>query len=79
MLLHTTKEHILIKNYHKQTNTILGIVSIILTTLIFKNNIIFDTYIKNILPYITTILLPIYIIILLKISILKKIDINKLV
>lgn len=76
LLIHTIKENIIIKNYHKTTNTIIGILLIILTLLIFKNNIIFDTYIKNILPYIIASLLLVYIIIIIKISISKKIDTN---
>lgn len=79
LLIHTVKENILIKNYHKTTNILIGSLLIILTILIFKNNIIFDIYLKNIFPYIISILLLIYIALIIKISISKKIDTNKLV
>ena len=79
LLIHTIKENIIIKNYHKTTNTIISILLIILTILIFKNNITFDIYIKKILPYIMSSLLLIYIIITTKILISKKIDTSKFV
>ena len=56
---------------HKWTNLTIGIILIILTTMIFKDNTIFDTYVKNIFPYIISGLLLIYIIVIIKIFISK--------
>ena len=56
---------------HKWTNLITGIILIILTTIIFKDNTIFDTYVKKIFPYIISSLLFIYILTIIKIFISK--------
>lgn len=52
---------------HKIINIITGIILVILTTLIFKDNTIFDNYVKNIFPYIISITILIYILIISKI------------
>ena len=57
---------------HKWTNLIIGIILITLTILIFKNNTIFDTYVKNIFPYIMSGIILIYLIITIKIFFRKK-------
>ena len=49
---------------HKYINMIIGLIILSLTILIFKDNTIFDKYIKNIFPYIISGLLIIYIIII---------------
>lgn len=54
---------------HKWTNLIIGIILITLTTILFKDNTLFDTYIKNIFPYITSSILVIHILLLIKIFI----------
>ena len=55
------------KKAHKFINTTIGILFIVLNILIFKNNTIFDNYIKNIYPYITSIITFFYIILFIKI------------
>lgn len=57
---------------HKIINTIIGIVLISITLYIFKDNTIFDNYIKNIFPYIMMSLLIIYILLIIKIFISKR-------
>lgn len=59
------------KKSHKYINIILGIILITLTMYIFKDNTIFDTYIKNIFPYIMSSILIIYIILFIKILLTK--------
>ena len=59
------------KNSNKYINLILGIILITLTMYIFKDNTIFDTYIKNIFPYIMSSILIIYIILFIKILFTK--------
>lgn len=61
---------------HKYINLIIGIILIALTIFIFKDNTIFDTYVKNIFPYIMSGILIIYILIITKIFISKKQHIN---
>lgn len=61
---------------HKRINIIIGIILTILTTLIFQDNTIFDTYVKTIFPYIISGLIIIYILIISKIYINKKQNIN---
>lgn len=57
---------------NKITNILIGIIFITLTTIIFKDNTIFDTYIKKIFPYIMSSLLLIYILLIIKIFISKE-------
>lgn len=57
---------------NKYLTIIISILFIVLTTILFKDNTIFDTYIKNIFPYIIASLFLIYIILFLKIIITKK-------
>lgn len=57
---------------HKIINTIIGIILIALTMLIFKNNTIYDTYIIKVFPYIIAGMSIIYIILLIKILLSKK-------
>lgn len=57
---------------HKWTNLIIGIILIVLTKFIFKDNTIFDTYVKNIFPYIISGILLIYLLIITKIFFTKK-------
>ena len=61
---------------HKWTNLIIGIILVALTTIIFKDNTIFDTYVKSIFPYIISGLILIYILIIIKILFTKKQQIN---
>ena len=56
----------------KNTNIIIGILFILSTNLLFKNNASFNQYINNIFPYIVSILLIIYILLTIKIFISKK-------
>ena len=56
---------------HKRTNTVIGILLIILTTYIFSDNTIFDYYVKNIFPYIMSGIILIYIVIIIKIPMTK--------
>jgi hypothetical protein len=57
---------------HKRINIIIGIVIITLTLIIFKDNTIFDTYIKKIFPYIMSSIIIIYLILIIKIFFSKK-------
>jgi len=57
---------------HKWINLIIGIILLALTTIIFKDNTLFDTYVKNIFPYIISGLLLIYVFIVVKIFFSKK-------
>lgn len=61
---------------HKWINLLTGIALVALTLYIFKDNTIFDNYVKNIFPYIISGLLLIYIILVLKIFISKKQNTN---
>ena len=56
---------------HKIINLIIGSILIILTTIMFKNNTIFDNYIKTIFPYIMSGLILIYLLIIIKIFLEK--------
>jgi hypothetical protein len=56
---------------HKIINLIIGSILIILTTIIFKNNTIFDNYIKTIFPYIMSGLILIYLLVIIKIFLEK--------
>ena len=59
------------KKANKYITTIIGTILIILTTCIFQNNTIFDTYVKNIFPSIIGIIFIIYILITTKIYFTK--------
>jgi len=56
----------------KYINILIGILLIITTTIIFKNNTIFNNYVKNIFPYIISLLIIVYILISSKIFINRK-------
>ena len=56
----------------KNINIVIGILFILSTNLIFKNNATFNQYIINIFPVIVSILIIIYIILTIKIFISKK-------
>ena len=56
---------------HKYINLIIGIILITLTMFIFKDNTIFDNYIKNIFPYLMASIFLIYIILFIKILLSK--------
>lgn len=73
ILIYTISKSIQIKSnkYNEYINIILGISLIALTMYIFKDNTIFDTYIKNIFPYIMSSILIIYIILVIKIILSK--------
>lgn len=58
---------------HKYINMTIGIIFITLTQYLFKDNTIFDYYIKNIFPYIISFIFIIYILITIKILLSKKI------
>ena len=74
IIVYTISKSIPLKSVksHKWTNLIIGIVLIILTTLIFQDNTLFDTYVKNIFPYITSGIIIIYLLIIIKIFFSKK-------
>lgn len=74
IIMYTISKSIPLKSIksHKWINLIIGIILILLTIFIFKDNTIFDTYVKNIFPYIISGLLFIYIIIIIKISFTNK-------
>ena len=73
LLINNIKENISFnKKYNKIITVLIGILLIVLTIIIFKNNVIFDNYVKHIFPYIISSLIAIYIIIILKISLTKK-------
>ena len=74
LIVYTISKSIPLKSIksHKIINLIIGIILISLTILIFKDNTIFDTYTKNIFPYIISGILFIYIILIFKILISKK-------
>lgn len=61
---------------HKIINILIGIILTTLTLYIFKDNTIFDNYVKNIFPYIISSLLIIYIILIIKILLSKKQNTN---
>lgn len=61
---------------HKIINLITGIIFILLTNIIFKDNTIFDTYVKNIFPYIISGISLIYLLLTFKIFLTKKISIT---
>lgn len=72
LLMYSIKENLLLfEKGSKIFHLFIGSILIILTVLIFKNNVIFDTYIKYIFPYIISILILIYIFILIKIPLTK--------
>lgn len=56
---------------HKLINLITGIILIILASIIFKDNTIFDSYIKTIFPYIMSGLILIYLLMIIKIFLEK--------
>ena len=57
---------------HKYTNLITGAIITSLTLFIFKDNTIFDIYIKEIFPYIMSSFIVIYLLLIIKIFINKK-------
>ena len=56
----------------KYLNILYGTILILASTLIFKNNTIFHSYVKNILPYFTSLLIIIYILLTIKIFLTNK-------
>jgi len=74
IIVYTISKNIPFKSIkaHKLKNLIIGIILIVLTTLLFKDNTIFDTYVKSIFPYIISGLILIYILIIIKIFFTKK-------
>lgn len=74
IIIYTISKSIPLKSIksHKWINLIIGIILIALTTLIFQDNTIFDTYVKSIFPYIISGILIIYFLIIGKIYINKK-------
>ena len=73
LLIHIIKENLSLKTkFHKISTILIGILLIILTIFIFKNNIIFDTYIKNTFPYILSSLIIIYLLMIIKITFKQK-------
>lgn len=60
------------QKYNKYIISITGLLLIILTRTIFKNNTIFDTYIVKYFPYLIAPLLIIYILLFIKIILFKK-------
>lgn len=73
IIIYTMSKSIPLKSIksHKIINIIIGIILIALTIFIFKDNTIFDNYIKNIFPYIMMGLIMIYILLIIKILISK--------
>lgn len=74
IIIYTISKNIPFKSIkkHKFTNLIISIILIILTTLIFKDNTIFDNYVKNIFPYLMGSIIIIYILLFIKILLSKK-------
>lgn len=64
------------KKSHKYINIIIGVLLIFLTTYIFKDNTIFDTYVVKLFPYIMGTFIIIYILIIIKILLSKKQNTN---
>lgn len=69
IIMYTISKTIPLKSIksHKWINLIIGLILIMLTIFIFKDNTIFDNYVKNTFPYIISGILLIYIIIIIKI------------
>ena len=78
IIIYTISKSIPLKSIkaNKITNTILGILLVTLIIITFKDNTIFDTYIKDIFPYIISGITVIYILLITKIFISKKQNIN---
>ena len=78
VIIHTISKSIPIKSIkiNKFINLIIGTVLVSLTIFIFKDNTIFDNYVKNIFPYFMGSILIIYILIFIKILLSKKQDSN---
>ena len=74
IIIYTISKNIPFKSIkkHKFTNLIISIILIILTILIFKDNTIFDNYVKNIFPYLMGSIIIIYILLFIKILLSKK-------
>lgn len=74
IIIYTISKSIPLKSIksHKIINLIIGIILLTLTTIIFQDNTIFDTFVKNIFPYIISGLLLIYLFIIIKIPLSKK-------
>lgn len=74
LIIYTISKSIPLKTikHHKYLNILIGTLLITLTITIFKNNTIFDSYLKNIFPYIMSILIIVYILIFIKILLNKK-------
>lgn len=73
ILVYTMTKSINIKSKkaNKWITTIIGISLVVITLLIFKDNTIFDNYIRNIFPYIISGIILIYILLIIKIFISK--------
>jgi len=78
IIMYTISKSIPLKSIkaHKWINLIIGIILVALTIYIFKDNTIFDTYVKNIFPYIMSSLIIIYTLLIIKIFISKKTNNN---
>ena len=78
IIMYTISKSIPLKSIkaHKRINLIIGIILVALTIYIFKDNTIFDTYVKNIFPYIMSSLIIIYTLLIIKIFISKKTNNN---
>ena len=74
IIIHTMSKSIPLKSIkaNKKINLLIGIILTVITLYVFKDNTIFDNYVKNIFPYIISGLLIIYILITIKISLSKK-------
>ena len=78
IIMYTISKSIPLKSIkaHKWINLIIGIILVALTIYIFKDNTIFDTYVKNIFPYIMSSLIIIYTLLIIKTFISKKTNNN---
>ena len=74
IITYTISKNIPIKSQktNKWTNLIIGIILTALTTIIFNDNTIFDTYVKEIFPYIISGIIIIYLLLIIKIFFTKK-------
>lgn len=80
IIVYTISKSIPLKSIksHKWINLITGTIILALTTIIFKNNTLFDAYVKNIFPIIMSGVLIIYILILFKIIFNKSKNIDNI-
>ncbi len=72
IITYAISKSIKIINSKKLNTIIIGVILLTSTILIFRDNTIFDTYVKNIFPYIISGLIIIYLLLLFKIIINKK-------